>query len=104
VLAFCNTKLNKLVTQKLRIEIMSFSYHPLCLADVSVRAVAVHRFLTHPVLPITLRHSSKMVGRPPAVEPVLGLWILHQPIDVPLKVLFPDQIDPVDLGGFHLLL
>jgi hypothetical protein len=35
----------KLVTQKLRIEIMSLSYHPLRLVDVSVHAVAVHRGL-----------------------------------------------------------
>jgi hypothetical protein len=39
---FYNTKLNKIVTQKLRIEIMSRSYHPLHLADVSIYAVAVH--------------------------------------------------------------
>jgi hypothetical protein len=32
----------KLVTQKLRIQIMSLSYHPLHLADVSIRAVAVN--------------------------------------------------------------
>jgi hypothetical protein len=37
-----NTELNKLVTQKLRIEIMSLSYHPLRLADVSIHAVVVH--------------------------------------------------------------
>jgi hypothetical protein len=39
--------------QKLRIEIMSLSYHPLRVADVFVRAIAVHRglaMLVHPVL------------------------------------------------------
>jgi hypothetical protein len=35
----------KLVTQKLRIEIMSISYHPLCLADVSIHVVAVRQGL-----------------------------------------------------------
>jgi hypothetical protein len=39
--------------QKLRIEIMSLSYHPLGLADVSVNTIAVHQglaVLVHPVL------------------------------------------------------
>jgi hypothetical protein len=31
--------------QKLRIELMSISYHPLHLVDVSVRVIAVHRGL-----------------------------------------------------------
>jgi hypothetical protein len=66
---------------------MSLSYHLLCLAYVSVRAIAMHRFLDHLVLPILLRHDSKLVGRPIAAELVPSLWILHQPIDVPLKVL-----------------
>jgi hypothetical protein len=82
---------------------MSLSYHPLCLVDVSIYAVAVHRLLAHPVLPILLQHGSTLVGRPPAVEPVPGLWIFHQPIDIPLKVLLLGQIDSVDLGGLHLL-
>jgi hypothetical protein len=51
---FCNTKLNMLVTQKLRIEIMSLSYHPLHLVDVSIRVVAVHRGLALLVLPVLL--------------------------------------------------
>jgi hypothetical protein len=38
----------------LRIDIMSFSYHPLRLVDVSVRAVAVHRGLALLVHPIPL--------------------------------------------------
>jgi hypothetical protein len=88
--------------QKLRIKIMSFSYHPLRLTDVSVRVVEVHQLLAHPVLPVSLRHSSKLVRRPIATEPVPDLWIIHQPIDVPLKVLLLGQIDPVDLGGLHL--
>jgi hypothetical protein len=49
-----NTELNKLVTQKLRIEIMSLSYHPLRLADVSVHAVAVHRGLALSVCAVLL--------------------------------------------------
>jgi signal transduction histidine kinase len=39
--------------QKLRIKIMSLSYHPLCLADVSIDTIAVHQglaLLVHPVL------------------------------------------------------
>jgi hypothetical protein len=83
---------------------MSLSYHPLCLADVSVCAVAVHRVLAHLVLSVLLRHGSKLVGRPIAAKSVPGLRILHQPIDVPLKVLLLGQIDPVDLGGLNLLL
>jgi hypothetical protein len=31
---------------------MSLSYHPLRLADMSVRAVAVHLLLAHLVLPV----------------------------------------------------
>jgi hypothetical protein len=83
---------------------MSLSYHPLCLADVSNCTVAVQCVLPHLVLPVPLRHCSKLVGCPIAAEPVLGLWILHQPIDVPMKVLLLGQIDPVDLGGLHLSL
>jgi hypothetical protein len=83
---------------------MSLSYHPLRLVDVSVLAVAVHRGLALPVQPVPLRHDSKLVGRPVAVEPVLGLLILNQPIDPPpLKVLLLGQIDPVDLGGLQHL-
>jgi hypothetical protein len=83
---------------------MSLSYHPLRLVDVSVHTVAVHRLLAHSVLPAPLRHDSKLVGRPQVAEPVPGLQILHQPIDVLLKLLLLSQIDPVDLGGLHLLL
>jgi hypothetical protein len=82
---------------------MSLFYYPLCLADVFVHAVEVHRELALPVLPVPLRHNSELVGHPVAAEPVLGLWILNQPID-PLKVLLFGQIDLVDLGGLHLLL
>jgi hypothetical protein len=99
VLAFCNTELNKLVTQKLRIEIMSLSCHSLCLADVSVCTIAMHRVLAHLVLSDPLKHGSKLVRCPIAVEPVSGLRILHQPIGVPLKVLLLGQIDPVNRGG-----
>jgi hypothetical protein len=56
---------------------MSLSYHPLCLADVSVRAVAVHRGLALPVHPVPLRHGSELVGRPVAAKPVPGLLILN---------------------------
>jgi hypothetical protein len=68
---------------------MSLSYHPLRLVDVSVLAVAVHRGLALPVQPVPLRHDSKLVGRPVAVEPVLGLLILNQPIDPPLEGVAP---------------
>jgi hypothetical protein len=64
----------------------------------------VHRLLAHSVVLVTLRHDSKLVEHPIAAEPVPGLQILHQPIDVPLKVLVFGQIDHVDLGGLHLLL
>jgi hypothetical protein len=50
----CNTELNKLVTQKLRTEIMSLSYHHLRLADVSVCAIAMHRGLALLVCPVLL--------------------------------------------------
>jgi hypothetical protein len=40
--------------QTLRIEIMSLSYHPLRLADVSVYAIAVYRLLAHLILPVPL--------------------------------------------------
>jgi hypothetical protein len=87
--------------QKLRIEIISLSYHPLHLVDVSVCVVVVHQLLAHPVLPVL---NSKLVKRPIVVEPIPGLRILHQPTDRPLKVLILGQIDPMDLGGLHLLL
>jgi hypothetical protein len=83
---------------------MSLSYHPLGLAYVSVCVVAVHRLLAHPILPILLQHGSKLIGCPPATEPVLGLWILNQPIDRPLKVLVSGQLDPFHLCKLHLLL
>jgi hypothetical protein len=80
---------------------MSLSYHPLHLMDVFVRAVAVHR---GPALPVTLWHGFEIVRRPVVTEPVPNLWILNQPIDPSLKMLLLGQIDPVDLGGLHLLL
>jgi hypothetical protein len=83
--------------QKLRIQILS-------LADVSIHAIVVHRLLTHPVLLVPLQHGSKLVRCPLATKPVVGLRILHQPIDLPLKVLLLGQIDPVDLGGLDLQL
>jgi hypothetical protein len=88
--------------QKLRTEVISLSYHPLRLADVSIRAVAVHRGLALSVHPILLQHGSELVGRQVAVESVPGLRILSQPIDPPLKVLLLGQIDPMDLSGLHL--
>jgi hypothetical protein len=81
---------------------MSLSYHPLCLVDVSIRAIAVHRLLGHLVLPVSLRHGSKLVGCPKATEPLPSLRILYQLINVTLKVLFLGQIDLIDLGGLHL--
>jgi hypothetical protein len=59
---------------------MSLSYHPLHLANMSIRAVAVHRELA---LPIPLRHDTEFIERPVAAEPVPGLLILNQPIDPP---------------------
>jgi hypothetical protein len=85
--------------QKLRIKIMSLSYHPLHLVDVPVRVVAVHQGLA---LPVLFRHGSELVRRPVVVEPVPNLLILNQPVDLPLKVLLLGQIYPVDLGGLHL--
>jgi hypothetical protein len=82
---------------------MSLSYHPLRLADVSVCAIVVHQLLAHLVPLIPLQHDSKLVGRPIALERVPGLRILHQPIDVSLKVLLLGQIDLVYLGELHLL-
>jgi hypothetical protein len=80
VLFFYNTKLNKLDTQKLRIEIMSLSYHPSRLADVFVRVVAMHRWLA---LPVPLRHDYELIGWPVATESVSDLRILNQAIDLP---------------------
>jgi hypothetical protein len=60
---------------------MSLSYHPLCLADVSVHAIAVHRWLALQIHPVPLRHDSKLIRHPVATEPVPGLLILNQPID-----------------------
>jgi hypothetical protein len=79
---------------------MSISYHPLRLADVSIRAIAVHSGLALSVQPAPLRHGSELVRHPVAIE----LLILNQPIDPPMKVLLLGQIDPVDLGGLHLSL
>jgi hypothetical protein len=62
---------------------MSLSYHPLRLADVSIRAVAVHQELALPVQSVLLQHGPELVGRPVAIEPVPGLLILNQPIDPP---------------------
>jgi hypothetical protein len=69
-----------------------------------VHVIVAHRLLPHLILPVPLQHDSKLVGHPIATEPVACLKILHQPIDVPLKVLLLGQIDLVDLGGLHLLL
>jgi mRNA-degrading endonuclease toxin of MazEF toxin-antitoxin module len=88
--------------QKLRIELMSLSYHPLHLADVSVRVIAVHRGLALLVCPVLLRHGSELDGHPVAVELVPGLQRLNQQIDLPLKVLLLCQIDPVDLARLQL--
>jgi hypothetical protein len=90
--------------QKLRIKLMSLSYHPLHLADVSIDTVAVHRGLALPVHPVLLRYGSELVGHLVAAEPVPCLWRLNQPIDLPLKVLLLGQIDHVDLARLHLLL
>jgi hypothetical protein len=80
---------------------MSLSYHSLCLTDVSINTVAVHRGLALSVRLVPLGHGSELIGRPLLAEPVLGLQRLNQPID-PLKVLLLGQIDPMDLGGLHL--
>jgi hypothetical protein len=63
-------ELNKFLTQKLRIEIMSLFYHPLHLTDVSLHAIVVHRGLA---LPVPLRHGFELVRRPVAAELVPGL-------------------------------
>jgi hypothetical protein len=60
---------------------MSLSYHPMCLADMSAHAIVVHRGLSLPVLPILLQHGSELIGLLVAIELVLGLQILNQPID-----------------------
>jgi hypothetical protein len=52
---------------------MSLSYHPLRLVDISIRAVVVHQGLPLPVLLVLLRHSSELMGRPVAKEPVPSL-------------------------------
>jgi hypothetical protein len=101
VLAFCNTEfniINKLVTQNLRIEIMSIipSYG-------SCRHVRL-RHSSAPMTWVLLRDDSKVLGHPLATEPVPGLQILNQPIDHPLKVLVLGQVDHVCLCGLHLLL
>jgi hypothetical protein len=83
---------------------MSLSYHHLGLVDVSIHAIMVHRLLAQLVLLVPLWHDSKVLGRPPAVESVLGLRILNQPIDRPLKMLVLGQIDLFRLCGLHLLL
>jgi hypothetical protein len=77
------------------------SYHPLCLADMTIRAIVVHRCLAQPV---PLRDGSKLRGRPPPTRPVPGLQILDQPIDRPLKVLLLGQVDAMRQCGLHLLL
>jgi hypothetical protein len=78
-----NTELNKLVTQKLRIEIMSLPYHPLHLADLSNHAIVVHRGLALSVCPVLLLHGSELIRRPVLAEPVPSLQRLNQPIDPP---------------------
>jgi hypothetical protein len=40
--------------QKLTIEIVTLSYHPLGLVDMSIRTIAVHRVLAQLVLPVPL--------------------------------------------------
>jgi hypothetical protein len=60
---------------------MSLSYHPLCVADMSVRAIAVHQGLALPVLLVPLSHDSEFVTRLVAAEPVPSFRILNQPID-----------------------
>jgi hypothetical protein len=75
--------------QKLRNEIMSLSYHPLRLVDMSIGGVAVHRGLALPVQPVSIRHGSELVGRPIATEPIPGLRILNQTIDPPLEGVAP---------------
>jgi hypothetical protein len=71
--------------------------------DVSVRAVAVHRLLAQPILPVLLQHGSKVLRCPPAAVPIPGLWILNQPFDRSLKVLVVGQIDLFHMCGLHLL-
>jgi hypothetical protein len=83
---------------------MSLSCHPLGLADVFVHTIAVHLLAAEPILLVLLRHDYKLVGRPPAVEPIPGLRILNQPIDQPLKVPVLGQIDPFHLRQLHLLI
>jgi hypothetical protein len=78
---------------------MSFSHHPLCLADVSIRSIAVHRLLAQLVLLVPLQHGSKLVRCPLATEPVPGLQILNQPMDHLLKVLVLGQIDLFHICG-----
>jgi hypothetical protein len=92
------------------------SYHPLCLADESIPAVVVHRWLAQPVLSVLHRwlaqlvllvlhrDDSNVLGCPPAVQPITGLRILNQPIDCLKKVLVLGQVDLVHLRGLHLLL
>jgi hypothetical protein len=72
--------------------------------NMSIYVIAMHQLLAHLVLLGLLRHGSKLVERPPVVEPVSSLQILHQPINIPLKVLLLDQIDLMYQGGLHLLL
>jgi hypothetical protein len=90
-------------TQNLRNEIMSM-YHPLGLADMSILTVAVHQWLAQPILPVLLWDDSEVIGRPPAAQLVLSLWILNQPIDRTMNVLVLGQVDPMRPCGLHLLL
>jgi hypothetical protein len=62
---------------------MSLSYHSLCLTDVSIYTIAVHRGLALLVRLVPLGHGSELIGRPLLAEPVLGLQRLNQPIDPP---------------------
>jgi hypothetical protein len=64
----------------------------------------MHQWLVQPVLPVLLRDDSKVLGRPPAAEPVPDHWILNQSIGRLLKVLVLGQLDIVRLHGLHLLL
>jgi hypothetical protein len=63
--------------QKLRTEIMSLSYHPLHLADVSIRAVVVHRGLALRVHLVLLEHGSELIRCLVASEPTTGMTMCH---------------------------
>jgi hypothetical protein len=62
---------------------MSLSYHPLRLVDVSIHAIVMHRGLALSIQLVLLRHDFELIGCPIAVEPVIGLLVVNQPIDPP---------------------